>query len=69
MEADVISVKWLCVVFYITKMGIMNGLCVNDETMVVEMCDLITRCVLLVDTWSEVGGLMDGVVGKIPEDR
>ena len=38
--------------------------CVNDEAMVVEMCDLITRCVLPVDVWSETGGFMDEVVGQ-----
>ena len=38
--------------------------CANDETMVVETCDLINRCALQVDAWSENGGLMDGVVGQ-----
>ena len=38
--------------------------CANDETMVVETCDLINRCALPVDAWSENGGLMDGVVGQ-----
>ncbi len=38
--------------------------CANDETMVVETCDLINQCALPVDTWSGNGGLMDGVVGQ-----
>ena len=38
--------------------------CANDEIMVVETCDLINRCALPVDAWSENGGLMDGVVGQ-----
>ncbi len=64
VETDMRSVKWLFVVFYITKIGIMNACeCANDETMVVETCGLINRCALPVDAWSENGGLMDGVVG------
>ena len=64
VETDMRSVKWLFVVFYITKIGIMNACeCAKDVTMVVEMCSLINRCALPVDVWSENGGLMDGVVG------
>ncbi len=37
---------------------------VRMTKLVVETCDLINRCALPVDAWSENGGLMHGVVGQ-----
>ncbi len=62
VETGMRSVKWLFVVFYITKIGITNACeCANDETMVVETCGLINRCALPVD-----GKWWMGLWGKVP---